>query len=421
MTHRVVTSHCKQHHFRCRMTTNLPTVGLNKTCRRTIFSIIAMNRFALCMAVLLAGSFGRGQAKGTLFPADSSRWELEGGAHVTNFDGRACIDLQTGAAVVKDFQMRDGVIDVDMQTPSTRAFIGVMFRVDSAEENYEVVYLRRHKTGLPDAMQYMPVINTGSTWQIYNGPGFTGRLEIQSNVWIHMRVEVTGAQAKLYVNDMNKPALVMDDLKSGVQKGSVGLWNLAGEVYFSNFRVQKTPDVPWVRHLPPMSPNTLTKWSLSPAYDALSRNVERPLSPSEIDTMKWQNVEAEPPGFIVINRYRESPHINVTFQTDFSTRLQPQPGTMVVYARTTIESDRDQVKKLYIGYSDEVSVFMNGKILFRGRSAQGFRDPGFLGIIYPEDDAVYLPLHKGKNELMLADSELGGGWAFICRLVDEGN
>jgi hypothetical protein len=36
----------------------------------------------------------------------------------------------------------------------------------------------------------------------------------------------------------------------------------------------------------------------------------------------------------------------------------------------------------------------------------------------PEDDAVYLPLHKGRNELTLAVSELGGGWGFICRLAD---
>jgi hypothetical protein len=57
----------------------------------------------------------------------------------------------------------------------------------------------------------------------------------------------------------------------------------------------------------------------------------------------------------------------------------------------------------------------------RGRSAQGFRDPGFLGIANPENDAVYLPLKKGSNELMLAVSELGGGWGFICRLVDLEN
>jgi hypothetical protein len=121
---------------------------------------------------------------------------------------------------------------------------------------------------------------------------------------------------------------------------------------------------------------------------------------------------------VLINRYRAAPHPLVTFQSDFSTRLQPQPGTEVVYARTTIDARSDQIKKLSLGYSDEISVFLNGKILFRGRSAQGFRDPGFLGIMDSENDALYLPLKKGSNELVLAVSELGGGWAFICRLSD---
>ena len=134
--------------------------------------------------------------------------------------------------------------------------------------------------------------------------------------------------------------------------------------------------------------------------------------------MQWQDVEAEPPGFVVLYRYREAPHLRVTFQNDFSTRLQPQPGTKVLYARTTINSDRDQVKKLNIGYSDDVSVFLNGRILWRGRSAQNFRDPAFLGIVDAENDAVWLPLKKGRNELVLALSELGGGWGFVCRLGD---
>jgi hypothetical protein len=79
------------------------------------------------------------------------------------------------------------------------------------------------------------------------------------------------------------------------------------------------------------------------------------------------------------------------------------------------------VKKLELGYSDDVSVFLNGAILFRGRSAQNFRDPGFLGIVNVENDAVYLPLKKGSNELLLAVSELGGGWGFIGRVTDPEN
>jgi hypothetical protein len=167
-----------------------------------------------------------------------------------------------------------------------------------------------------------------------------------------------------------------------------------------------------------MPPGTLTKWSISPAYDALQRDLEHPLAPSESLAIQWQDVEAESPGMVVLYRYRDAPHLRVTFATDFSKRLDPQPGTKVLYARTTIDSDRDQVKKLYLGYSDEVSLFLNGKILFRGRSAQNFRDPGFLGIMDPEDDAVYLPLKRGSNDLTLAVSELGGGWGFIARLAE---
>jgi hypothetical protein len=270
-------------------------------------------------------------------------------------------------------------------------------------------------------MQYTPVLNTGLNWQIYNGPGFTGAVDIPKDVWFHMRLEVAGAQARLFVKDMDKPALVMNDLKSGVQKGQVALYVLTGATYFSNFEIRATPDAHWERRLPPMPPGTLTKWSLSPAYDALARNVERPLQSTESEAIRWQDVEAEPPGFVVIYRYREAPHLRVSFANDFSKRLDPQPGTKLVYARTNIDSDRDQVKRLYIGYSDEVSVFLNGKILFRGRSAQNFRDPGFLGIVNPENDTVYLPLKKGGNELMLAVSELGGGWGFICRLAELEN
>jgi hypothetical protein len=388
-------------------------------------------RLALCALAFFSGSTTFAQTPQTLsVPVDSPRWDLQGEAKVTEYRGRKCLLLDGGAAILKDFEMRDGVLDVDVATPAKRGFFGFDFRLDKDGTNYEEVYLRQHKSGLPDAMQYTPVLNTGRNWQIYNGPGFTGAIDIPRDEWFHLRLEVAGAQAKLYVTDTNKdklaideakPALVMKDLKSGIQKGQVALYTLIGATYFSNFEVRTTPDAPWERHLPPMLPDTLTKWSISPSYDGLARNLELPLSPAESDAMHWQDVEAEPPGFVVLYRYREAPHPKVTFQGDFSKRLEPQPGTKVLYARTTIDSDRDQVKKLEIGYSDDVSVFLNGKILYRGRSAQGFRDPGFLGIVNAENDAVYLPLKKGSNELMLAVSELGGGWGFICRLVDMEN
>jgi hypothetical protein len=276
------------------------------------------------------------------------------------------------------------------------------------------VYLRAHKTGLDDAQQYTPMFVGTAPWQIYNGPGFTAAVDIPRGVWFHVRLEIAGAQAKLYVSNMAVPSLMMNDLKSGMRKGSIGFYG----VHISNVEIRRMPPAVWKRHEPAMPAGTITKWSLSASMDALERDLERPLSIADEGSMTWEEIAAEPPGFVVINRYRKAPELRATFFNDFSKRLEPQKGMQVVYARTTIFSDRDRVKKLNIGYSDDVSVFLNYRILYRGRSAQHFRDPGFLGIVNAEDDAVYLPLKKGRNELVLAVGELTGGWGFICRFDD---
>jgi hypothetical protein len=349
-------------------------------------------------------------------PPDTSQWDLQGNANPAQYLGKACLHLDGGAAILKNFTMRDAVIDVDAATPAARGFMGIQFRLSDDAQDCEWVYLRQHHSGAPDAMQYTPVLHSGANWQLYNGTGFTGAVDIPKAEWFHLRLVVTGAQAKFYVKDMTTPALVMDDLKTGVKQGGIALYVLTGETYFANMVVTPTPDAPWQRHLPLMPPSAITKWAITPAYDALARDLERAPTQAERDTMKWQDVEAEPPGIVALYRYRQAPHLRVSFANDFTKRLEPQPGTLVLYARANIDSDRDRLQKLELGYSDEVSVFLNGKILYRGRSAQYFRDPAFLGIVNPENDAVYLPLKKGHNELLLAVSEIGGGWGFVCRL-----
>jgi hypothetical protein len=376
-----------------------------------------MARLLTALALVMVATAADAQTPQTLsFPPDTSHWDLQGNAAPAEYQGRTCLKLSGGAAVVKDFTLRDGIVDVDVAAPpAPRGFLGFEFRVVDDGATAECVYLRPHKSGLPDAMQYTPIFGTGFNWQLYNGPGFTAGVDIPRGPWFHVRLEVAGAQARLYVSDMDKPALVMDDLKTDVKQGELGLFVLIGDTYFADMQVRPTPDAPWQHHPPAMPAGTLTHWSISPAYDALARDVERPLTAAERDTMRWQEVDAEPPGLVALYRYRPAPHLRISYQNDFSKRLEPQPGTRVLYARTTIDSDRDQVRKLYLGYSDEVSVFLNGRVLYRGRSAQYFRDPGFLGIVNPENDAVWLPLKKGSNDLTLAVSELGGGWGFICR------
>ena len=201
------------------------------------------HRLASCALALLCASTAYSQTISV--PPDSPRWDLQGKAEVADYLGRKCLLLDGGAAILKDFEMRDAVIDVDVATPAVRGFFGFQFRLADEGANGEWVYLRQHKSGYPDAMQYTPILNTGANWQIYNGEGFTGNVDIPKGEWFHLRLVVTGAQAKLYVKDMEKPALVMDDLKSGVQKGEFALHDLIGATYFSNFEIRTTPDAPW--------------------------------------------------------------------------------------------------------------------------------------------------------------------------------
>src|SRR5258707_12407328 len=70
------------------------------------------------------------QAPQTLTIApDSPRWNLEGQAKPVEYQGRKSLYLDGGGATLKDFEMRDGVVDVDVATPAARGFFGIQFRI----------------------------------------------------------------------------------------------------------------------------------------------------------------------------------------------------------------------------------------------------------------------------------------------------
>ena len=88
-----------------------------------------------------------------------------------------------------------------------------------------------------------------------------------------------------------------------------------------------------------------------------------------------------------------------------------------VFARATIVSERAQTKRLDFGFSDRVTVFVNGQPLFSGSDGYRSRDYRFLGSI-GWWDSVYLPLRPGRNDLVLAVSEDFGGWGVQAKLAD---
>ncbi len=349
---------------------------------------------------------------------DTDRWQItDTKAKKEEHLGRKSLFLKSGYASLKDVVFENGVIEVDIAAPNLASFVGIVFRFENAGD-HEIVYFRPHKSGLEDAVQYTPSFNGAAAWQLYSGPGFTAAVEIPKEQWVHARIEISGLGGKVYFNNSDKPALVIEDLKRGHSRGSVGLWGGANGGHFSNFTYKVAPVGERVeREKPPVVAGILAKWELSEVFDATQKDSEALPSAAETKAMKWETVGVEPPGMLVINRYRRSA-ATVPLFSNPSERTGKREGRKVVFARATIYSDRDQVKRMSLGYSDEVTVFLNSRPVFTGRSAFRFRDPGFLGIMDVENDALYLDLKKGRNEIILGLADYFGGWGFICRIDD---
>ena len=69
-------------------------------------------------------------------------------------------------------------------------------------------------------------------------------MDLETGAWTHLRIEVGGTRAKLFVNGATQPALIVNDLKRGAVSGQIGLWIGAGtEAYFRALTV--TTSVGW--------------------------------------------------------------------------------------------------------------------------------------------------------------------------------
>ena len=117
--------------------------------------------------VLLLGATAYAQTPtGLAVPPDSPRWDLEGRAKVAEMLGRKCLLLDGGAATVKDFEMRDGVVDVDVAVSAGRGFSGFQFRIAADGANAEEIYLRHAQ---------VRATRRASSTRRFSPPGATGR------------------------------------------------------------------------------------------------------------------------------------------------------------------------------------------------------------------------------------------------------
>jgi hypothetical protein len=355
----------------------------------------ARTAFLVLLAFILA--FPGLPARGETIPFDSPRWQMANARIVDHLGQKALI----GTAFLKDVEFGDGVIEFDLAVTGARSYPGLLFRT-RPDGSWERLYIRPHRAGsLPpplysDVVQYVAAFNRADSWQLYNGPGLTAGAVVPSGRWFHVKVEVAGDRARLFLDNVGEPALRVDRLRHGARKGGIGLMGpMDGSAYFANFSYHADDGLKFAPAPPSYPvPGLIVVWEISRPFPALQVDLEKTPEQQGLPDPAWRAVGAEADGLVDISR------------------LYPRNGGPdLVFARTSLAAEQDQVFKLNLGYSDYVAVFLNGKLLYSGASPYQGRDPSFLGIV-GFFDALYLPLHKGTNELLLAVTELSGGWGF---------
>jgi len=124
-----------------------------------------------------------------------------------------------------------------------RGFVGIAFRVQDDLRRYDAFYLRPTNGRADDqerrnhAAQYI----SHPDWPWYRfrdetPSRFESYVDLVPDVWTKVRIEVNGAQARLFVHDQAQPTLVVNGLKTGATtSGGIALWIGPGTIaYFRN-------------------------------------------------------------------------------------------------------------------------------------------------------------------------------------------
>ena len=327
-------------------------------------------------------------------------WELEGTWKRTIFRGKEAIALINEGTVTLNKEYKNALIEFDIAMPEGAVLGGVKFRMQD-EYNYENFYLRMHEDGAEHALQYTPVFNDYSAWQLYHGSNYCRSAFFRNGDWMHVRIAIFDDWMEVYLNRNDRLALHVFDLKHAIEPGQLQLWS-SSTCYFTNFSVQELEDYDFFydrQPKPTPAEGTVLEWDLSNAFMDGQMDFTAPYVMLP-ESLAWRKHPCEYNGVINLARY-EGP-----FEEN-DTRI----------ARFTIESDKDQRKRLQFGYSDIGKLLLNGKIIYEGQRIFGSRDDSYYGTIGYFDN-VYLDLKKGRNEVWFVVTENFGGWGVMARFSD---
>jgi hypothetical protein len=196
---------------------------------------------------------------------DTAALSVTGGkAESVEYLGRKAVRLTTQAdsdifAYVNGSGIQDGVIEADIAIkvttpPGVRmpGFTGLAFRARPDGSQYDMFYLRP-KNALSDdqamrnhSVQY--VAKPDYDWYPLRRHWpwvYESWADLKPETWTHVKIEIHGRTAQLYLNGSASPSLVVNGLKGENLQGGVALWGYPNEEsYFSNLRITPSNPLP---------------------------------------------------------------------------------------------------------------------------------------------------------------------------------
>ena len=226
--------------------------------------------FQLALVLWLAFSLSRAHSQETKAPAVSFSLDSLDGlelvnakAEVVTYHGRRAVRLlplpghkaanEGMLAILSGPDFKDGTIEVEVAgapragaAPDSRGFLGILFRVQSHGARAENFYLRPTNGRADDQLRRNHSVQYESApdfpWYRLRkeSPGmYESYVDLETGEWTRMKIVVSGAKARLYVNGAGQPCLIVNDLKLGETHGQIALWaDETTDGYFSNLTVR---------------------------------------------------------------------------------------------------------------------------------------------------------------------------------------
>ncbi|MGH7677436.1 MAG: hypothetical protein ACRENU_03145 [Gemmatimonadaceae bacterium] len=228
------------------------------TSRLFLLTLIGMNALVPVVAAAQARTFSLESTQGLKLHnvvAAQATHQGKAGLRVAPIPA-ASVETEL-LVVVEGSDFSSGVIEAEIAGApgpgagqGARGFVGVAFRLQPDMKTYDAFYLRPTNGRAEDqerrnhATQYIAHPDWPWNRLRQETPSkYESYVDLVPDTWTKIRIEVRGAQARLFVHDVAQPALIVNDVKSGAaQRGAVALWLGPGTIaHFRNLTVRSDP------------------------------------------------------------------------------------------------------------------------------------------------------------------------------------